>query len=218
MEIVMSIAKAPARRKDPVERRAEIVAMASRIALGEGLERVTAKHVADELGVVPGLVNHYFGAVDDLVAASFRYAVLEERAEIYGAAYVATRPLDQLRRLMAEFLIPDRDAVSLLWLDAWQASRRRPALLVEVVAQMDADSAAMAGLIEAGVAAGDFRTDDPLSAATRIMALVDGWSVQAVTRSKIDYSTVSAMVIRTTEFELGLKPGGLATGDPGIAD
>jgi AcrR family transcriptional regulator len=211
MTNVMSIAKLPARRKDPIERRAEIVESASRIAVDEGLERVTAKRVAEGLGVVPGLVNHYFAAVDDLVAASFGYAAQAERAEVYAVAYREGRPLDQLRRLLKEFLDPARDAVSLLWLDAWQASRRRPALLREVVAQMEADATELSGLIAAGVENSDFRVTDPASVAVVIMSLIDGLSIQAVTRSQIDYRTVSHMVVRTIETELGLSSGDLET-------
>jgi AcrR family transcriptional regulator len=206
---VMSIAKPQTRRKHPAERRAEIVAAASRVAIDEGLERVTAKRIAEQLGVVPGLVNHYFPAVDDLVAASFGYATQAERAEIYGVAFVAARPLDQMRRLVGELLDPTRDAVSLLWLDAWQASRRRPALLKEVVVQMNADSAELSRLIQAGVEAGEFRVDDATSTATRIMALVDGLSIRAAIRSRIDYDVVAALVLRTTETELGLGAGQL---------
>ena len=55
-----------ARRKPPKERRAEIIEAAAGIALADGLERVTARRVAEALGVFPGLVNHYFGSADDL--------------------------------------------------------------------------------------------------------------------------------------------------------
>jgi DNA-binding transcriptional regulator YbjK len=54
------------RRKPPDERRAEIIETASAIALAEGLDKVTARRVADALGVFPGLVNHYFRTADAL--------------------------------------------------------------------------------------------------------------------------------------------------------
>lgn len=207
---VMSIAKPKARRKDPAERQAEIVKAASRIAVHEGLDRVTAKRVAEALGVVPGLVNHYFIAVDDLVAAAFGFAAEAERTELYGSANLATSPLSQMQRLLAEFLDPARDAVSLLWLDAWQASRRRPALLKAVVAQMDMDSIDLTRLIRTGVAAGEFNVSDPAVAATRILSLIDGLSIQSATRSKIDYGVVAQMVVSTAESELGVALGSLA--------
>ena len=194
---------------DPAERRREIVAAASLVAVGEGLERVTAKRVAEELGVVPGLINHYFGSVDDLVAAAFGHAAEAERAVVYGAVSAGAGPLDELNRLLAAFLQPDRDLVSLLWLDAWQASRRRPALLAEVVRQMEADTTQLSMLITRGVESGHFVTVDAASTALRIMALIDGLSIQASTRAQIDYSMVADLVLSTIQSELGLAPGEL---------
>ena len=177
--------------------------------MGEGLERVTAKRIAEELGVVPGLINHYFGSVDDLVAAAFGHSAEAERAVVFGAGSAGTGPLDELNRLLAAFLQTDRDPVSLLWLDAWQASRRRPALLMEVVRQMEADTAQLAIMITRGVESGHFITDDAASTALRIMALIDGLSIQAATRAQIDYSVVVELVVRTIQSELGLAPGEL---------
>ena len=62
------------KRKPPAERREEIVAAASRLAVEEGLERLTLRRVAEALGVVPGLVNHYFPVAEDLAAAAFGFA------------------------------------------------------------------------------------------------------------------------------------------------
>jgi AcrR family transcriptional regulator len=194
---------------DPAERRQEIVAAASRIAVGEGLERVTAKRIAQELGVVPGLINHYFGSVDDLVAAAFGHAAGAERALLFGAASEGGAPRDELKRLLAGFLHADRDPVSLLWLDAWQASRRRPALLAEVVQQMEADTARLTELITRGVEAGHFSAVDAAPTALRIMALIDGLSIRAATRAQIDYTAVADLVVSTVESELGLARGEL---------
>lgn len=207
---VMSIAEPKSRRKDPIERRAEIVSEASQIAVSEGLERVTAKRVAEKLGVVPGLVNHYFAAADDLVAAAFGFAVRRERSEIYELAAKQDGPVAQLRCILAEWLDPDRDEVSLLWLDAWQASRRRPALLDEVVAEMDTDALELSRLIQSGVDSGDFVVDEAASAALRIMALVDGHSVQEAVRTRKDSRVVAAFAVRASETELGLPAGALA--------
>jgi AcrR family transcriptional regulator len=210
MGVVVSRAEAPVRRKSPTERRAEIVEVASRIAVGDGLDKVTAKRVATELGVVPGLVNHYFPAVDDLVAASFGYAAREEREEIFRLALQGESPRDRMRRLLAELLDPRRDPVSLLWLDAWQASRKRPALLVEVVAQMEEYTTLLTRLVQDGVDASVFAVADSSATALHIMSLIDGLSVQAASRSEIDYRAVSDFVVRTTEAELGLTLGALA--------
>ena len=131
---------------------AEIVDAASAIAVSDGLERVTAKRVAEALGVYPGLVNHYFPSVDELVAAAFGTAASGRARGRYSALPMSgPEPVTQVRTLLAAWLHEDRDPISLLWLDAWQASRRRPALRAEVVRQMQEDSARLGRVITAGM-------------------------------------------------------------------
>jgi AcrR family transcriptional regulator len=210
MNDVTSRPQATARRKPASERLAEIIETAAAIAVAEGLDRVTAKRVAAELGVFPGLVSHYFATADELVATAFAHAAANEREEIFGRAVLADRPVDRMRRLLGSWLHQDRDPVSLLWLDAWQASRRRPALLAEVGRQMNADLERLSAVIADGIAAGDFPVSDPAEPALQILSLIDGLSVQAATRQTLDYAPVRAMVLATAERLLAVGPGTLA--------
>jgi AcrR family transcriptional regulator len=199
----------PARRKPPEERRTEIVQAASVLALTEGLESLTLRRVADALGVVPGLVNHYFRSVEDLVAEAFTVAAYGETSAVFRTVEQETTPLVRMRALIALLVTPDRDDISLLWLDAWQASRARPALQAAVGEQMRVWQQRVADLISSGVADGVFRNDNPAAAATRLMAVVDGLSVHAAMRSPVDYAVVRQLVIDSTERELGLRQGEL---------
>jgi AcrR family transcriptional regulator len=210
MSGVTSRPQAQSRRKPASERLAEITESAAAIAVAEGLDKVTAKHVAETLGVFPGLVTHYFASADELVAAAFAHAAAAEREEVFASAALSGYPVDQVRRLLAAWLHEDRDPVSLLWLDAWQASRRRPALMDEVARQMNTDLDRLSALIAGGIADGDF----PVSGAARdialrILSLIDGLSVQAATRATLDYTVVRVMVITTAESLLGLGGGTL---------
>jgi AcrR family transcriptional regulator len=207
---VASRPKTAVRRKPAGERFAEITDTASALAVSEGLDKVTAKSVAGVLGVFPGLVTHYFATADELVAAAFAHAVTAERDEVFGHAALAGRPVGQLRRLLEAWLHRDRDPVSLLWLDAWQASRRRPALMAEVGRQMNADLDRLSAVIADGITAGDFPVERPGEPALQILSLIDGLSVQAATRETLDYTAVRAMAIATTERLLALPPGTLA--------
>ena len=81
-----------ARRKPPEERRTEIVQAASVLALTEGLESLTLRRVADALGVVPGLVNHYFRSVEDLVAEAFTAAAYGETSAVFRRRRAGRRP------------------------------------------------------------------------------------------------------------------------------
>ena len=209
MSGVTSRPQATARRKPASERLAEIIETAAAVAVAEGLDRVTAKRVAAELGVFPGLVSHYFATADELVATAFAHAAASEREQNFGLALQADRPVDRIRRMLEFWLHQDRDPVSLLWLDAWQASRRRPALLTEVGRQMNTDLDRLSAVIAAGIASGDFQINDPGAPALQILSLIDGLSVQAATRGILDYAPVREMVISTAERLLALPPGAL---------
>ena len=178
---------------------------AAAIALRDGLDKVTAKRVAAVLGVRPGLVDHYFSA-DQLVAAAFAHAASAERNEVFGEAESASDPVAGLRCLMAAWLEPGHDEFSLLWLDAWQACRHRPALREEVAAQMNEDIRRLGHLIQLGVDGGQLAVGKPDSAALQIMSLVDALSVQSAIRGTFDYTDVRTLVTTVTEQILGLRP------------
>ena len=197
------------RRKPPEERRAEILSTASALASAEGLESLTLRRVADELGVYPGLVSHYFQTVDELVVAAFRHAVSTESAECYAAAADGLTPLDRLRTLLASLIGHERDGVSLLWLDAWSAFRHRAGLAAEVNRQMAVDKQRLGDLIADGVAEGQFHTADPTASAARIYAVVDGLAVLAAVGPDVDYTAVRDLVFTNAECELGVAAGGL---------
>jgi AcrR family transcriptional regulator len=196
-------------RKSPAERRDEIVAAACRIALEEGLQSVTLRRVAELVGIMPGLVNHYFPVADDLAAIAFAVAAEDERDAVFNAAPEGAGVAARLRGLLEALYEEGSDAISLLWLDAWQASRNRPALRAEVGRQMEAWQTRLEGLIGEGVVAGHFKVADAGAAAMRILALIDGMSVQAAIPQRMSYQAVRDMVMRSSERELGMKKGGL---------
>lgn len=203
-----------ARRKAPEERRAEMIEAAAAIALADGLERVTARRVAEALGVFPGLVSHYFRSADELVAAAFVHAAASEHTQVFTHAEAATTRPEQIERLLNEWLSTEHDSMSLLWLDAWQASRRRPALMSAVTDQMSVDLSRLQTLIQAGIEEGhlEVANADVAAAALQLMALVDATSIQAAVRARIDYTPVYEMAIDTAETILGLPRGALRNG------
>ena len=193
-----------ARRKAPAQRRAEVIEAAAAIAVRDGLDKVTAKRVAAAIGVHAGLVDHYFTA-DQLVAAAFALAAAAESDEVFGEAEAIPDAPGQIRHLLATWLRPDHDPLSLLWLDAWQASRHRPALRDEVTAQMARDIDRLTVIIQGGAHRGEFTTAEPAVAAGQIFSLVDGLSVQAAIRGTIEYTYSQALVAVVTETILGVR-------------
>lgn len=178
---------------------------AAAIAVRDGLEKVTAKAVAAAIGVFPGLISHYFTA-DQLVAAAFGHAAAAERDDIFAAGQSAGDPLGELGSIIFEYVDPKRDPVILLWLDAWQASRYRPALRAEVIAQMNEDVRRMSALITAATDRGLARpVCGPEQAAVRILSLIDALDVQAAIRGGgfDDYTDVQAFLIGVVGQILG---------------
>jgi AcrR family transcriptional regulator len=64
-----------AERKSSDQRRDEIVRATLRLVATKGFTGVTLRDVATEVGVVHGLIRHYFATRDELVAAAFDFAV-----------------------------------------------------------------------------------------------------------------------------------------------
>jgi AcrR family transcriptional regulator len=184
-------------RRSPADRRAEILDAATRLALGRGLDHVTLRSIAEELGVAGSLVSHYFPAVDELLA------------EVFGQVEQLDSPRGQLAGFLQRLTDSERDAISALWMDAWHAGRRRPALADEVSRQTSLWTERLAALVQRGRAAGEFDTTDPRATAARIMAVVDGLTVQASLRDTIDYESVEQLVFQVAEREVGLPPGSL---------
>lgn len=186
------------------------MAAATRQALADGLDQVTLRSVAEDLGVVSSLVSHYFPSVDMLLAEAFAAAAGSELDEIWAEAAACASPVESLRALLISTVSRNRDRISLLWIDAWNAGRRRPSLHAEVAEQQARWIARITGLLESGRSDGMFTTADPRMSAMRIVAVIDGLSVQAVMATAIDYDSVSDLAFHVAERELGLAAGDLS--------
>lgn len=163
----------PAARRSPAERRAEIVGAAEAIALSEGLAGITMRAVATRLGVAPTLVVHHAESMDHLVAEAFTCIVAAELSELHAlAAGVPTeRALDAVLQAVLD---GTRDAVTLVWVEAWALGRRNVPLAAAVRTQMDAWREFFAQLIQAGCDVGRYRVADPLAVAGQLLGMLDG--------------------------------------------
>ncbi|MEU0937480.1 TetR family transcriptional regulator C-terminal domain-containing protein [Embleya sp. NPDC005971] len=196
-------------RKPPEERRAEIVRIAARIALEEGLERITLRRVADELGVRPGLIGHYFPAADDLVSESFTHAATKERASLLPGEEAGLAPIDRLARFLTRLTDGDYADLSRLWLNARHVSRFKTGLRAAVRAQEELTRDALATLIDEGVRRGEFTTEDPLGVALHILVNIDGLGAYTNDDVPFDHPALRDMTITTAERLLDLPVGTL---------
>ncbi|MEU3844720.1 TetR family transcriptional regulator C-terminal domain-containing protein [Streptomyces sp. NPDC028635] len=197
-------------RKDPAARRAEIVTAAAEVALSEGLEAVTLRRIAEELTVRPGLISHYFPAVEDLVAQAFADAATGELDALLPDGPQDGTPTERLARFLSLTRGEAYDSISRLWINARHLSRYRPPLRERVAVQEAAWRERLAGLIRQGVEAEEFRTDDPLVAAIQILVVLDGLGVHANTDTTNRPAAIVRLAATTAERELGLSHGALS--------
>ncbi|MDO9591054.1 MAG: TetR family transcriptional regulator, partial [Microcella sp.] len=110
-------------RKSSDERRDDIIRATLTLVARRGFAGVTLREVATEVGVVHGLIRHYFASRDELVAAAFDFAVVSElesdRALLDG--------LDPVSAL-AGWLAATPEHHYRVWFDAWSEAPRTPAL------------------------------------------------------------------------------------------
>ncbi|MCK8677770.1 TetR/AcrR family transcriptional regulator [Streptomyces lichenis] len=194
-------------RKSPEDRRAEIVAASAAVALAEGLECVTLRRIAEELGVRPGLISHYFPSAENLVAEAFGSAAGGELDTLLPADRSGASPPEHLAAFLARTSGPAYDAVSLLWINARHLGRYRPVLGERVAAQEAAWRGRLADLVRTGTGSGDFRAGDPVIAATQILVVLDGLSANAGMPELP--AVVARMAVTTAEQALGLPHGAL---------
>ncbi|QYM76651.1 TetR/AcrR family transcriptional regulator [Leucobacter luti] len=200
---------APRVRKAPEERRSEILEEAARIALDEGLERITLREVAERLGVRPGLIGHYFPVIGDLVNAAFALAVSRERDRLFVPS---GSPVERLAGFVRRVESAEARSLGRLWLNARHLARFAPGLAAAIAQQERLDEERLTALIEAGVVAGDFRAEHPAAACVRIWMAVDGLGAYANSPAVFEagaYSAYDGFVGDVCAWTLGLEPGGL---------
>ncbi|MFG2884101.1 TetR/AcrR family transcriptional regulator [Streptomyces sp. NPDC048297] len=196
-------------RKDPAARRAEIVDAAAAVALAEGLECVTLRRIAEELDVRPGLISHYFPSVEDLVAEAFGSAATGELDAMLPAGGPEDTPTRRMARFLARTSGDAYDTLSRLWINARHLSRYRTTLRDRVAEQEGAWRGRLEALVQDGVTAGEFRTEDPLVTAIHILVVLDGLGAHANTPTPDRPPAASRMAVTLAERELGLPTGAL---------
>src|SRR5918994_434664 len=102
-------------RRSAGERIAEIGDAARAIALESGLNAVTLRGVAQQMGVASALVAHYAPSMNDLVAGTFASIVGAELVELEQLAAGEDGPSAALVSVLGSMLDEDRSEVTLIW-------------------------------------------------------------------------------------------------------
>lgn len=161
------------RREDPDARRASLIEACARVLGREGMGGTSVRAIAVEAGVSPGLIGHYFGGVDALVAATYAQVEARVAAALDQAVAVAgPDPRARLDAYVSASLLPpiaDSDLLS-TWIAFWSLVRARP----EIAALHDEQYGRFRTDLEKLLAQSGVNQTALRQTAIAITALVDG--------------------------------------------
>ncbi|MFJ9081734.1 TetR family transcriptional regulator C-terminal domain-containing protein [Streptomyces sp. NPDC102384] len=165
-------------RLSVAERREELLGAAIEQIEARGVAAVRIADVASALGVSNALVLYHFSTKEKLVAAAFAHAAESDLAHLRKLLGRRTTALKRLRAAVRWYAPTGQAKGWRLWIEGWAAALREPALR-EVTRDLDRQwKAALAEVVAEGVVAGEFVCADPMAAALRLTALLDGLAVQ----------------------------------------
>ena len=96
--------------------------------LRKGIAATTVRDVAAEMGSSPGLVHHYFGSMDDLLATAFDQVAAGGSQSTRAAMAAESDQVAMLAEFFRTYTRDDQDWAFQLWLDAWADANRSPCL------------------------------------------------------------------------------------------
>jgi AcrR family transcriptional regulator len=200
-----------AARQSVQVRREEILRATVTQITQRGFANTRVTDVANSLNISSALIFYHFESKNRLLSEAFSYAAerdLQQLDRIRASQLSALRRLQRILSLYGPGSGPGQAWP--LWIDAWATALRVPELQA-VSRRLDVHwKDIVAAVIAEGVEGGEFRCPDPVAAAWRITALVDGLAVQATVHTGVvAKATMRRWVRLVTAAELDLPESAL---------
>jgi len=151
--------------------RGAILAAATAVFEAQGIDGISMRHLASEIGVSATALYHHFDSKEALVAATCEAGFTEFGARLEAAARAAASPLDAVRALTDVYV--DFALERPMHYDVMMIRPHRWAFDIDL--NKDPESfAGLVALMEACQSAGQIRPQDPREAAHMIWAAIHG--------------------------------------------
>ncbi|MEM8814158.1 MAG: TetR family transcriptional regulator C-terminal domain-containing protein [Pseudomonadota bacterium] len=155
------------------ERRRQIVEAAYELIAEKGLSETATSDVTRKLNVGSGLLHHYFSSWKELRAEAVRTFVLAEIAAV--DSMLASSDADELVARLTDWMVDDPGFRHWsIWLNAIEEARRDPAMAAVVQEAYRNWHAVIVRVLRRLDAACQGCCSDPVAAAWRLSALMDG--------------------------------------------
>ncbi|MFB7218503.1 TetR/AcrR family transcriptional regulator [Streptomyces sp. NPDC056227] len=167
------------RRRSTAPPREEVLAAAMATIAERGLDGLTMAGLGRDVSMSSGHLLYYFRTKDELLLQTLEWSegrLGAERRELLARQTPVRERLDAY----VDLYIPDghRDPHWTLWLEVWNRSQNADAdARARQVAIEGAWHRDLVALLAEGVSRGEFRTVDADRFATRLRALLDGFSI-----------------------------------------
>ncbi|GLX22241.1 MULTISPECIES: TetR/AcrR family transcriptional regulator [Streptomyces] len=160
--------------------REDVLAAAMATIAERGLEGLTMAGLGRQVGMSSGHLLYYFGSKDELLLQTLEWSEAALGSE--RRALLARRgPARERVRAYVDLYVPDgaRDPHWTLWLEVWNRSQNAGPQERERQAAIEgAWHRDLVALLAEGISRGEFRAVDPDRFASRLRALLDGFSIQ----------------------------------------
>jgi AcrR family transcriptional regulator len=161
-------------------RRGELLDAARQVVLERGMASTRIADIAQATNVSGGLVHYHFATKDELMAEMLRASSEVEQQQLSQIVDAQASALDRLDRVLRYYIPRTRtDQSWILWIEAWSAGLRAPAMQAILLELERAWLQALERVIRDGVAGGEFSCPDPAASAERLDALLDGLMVRS---------------------------------------
>ena len=183
-----------ARKRDQVNRRAELAAAVHSAVLARGLEGVRLRDVAEEAGVTPAAVL-YYGDLDALIYQTYQQAIERFSTEREQVAEQFVDARDRLRVCIEHGVAsgPEDSLVRLLF-EYWPRCLRDPKAAALDSALTERQIAAYSGILAMGEAQGHFTlSDSPRVLAANLLAMEDGYQMEVLAGRRTRDDVIAAL-------------------------
>jgi len=194
--------------------RERILDAACDVIAEQGIDDVRIARIATLAGVSPPLVHYHFATRAALLGEA-----LEHSFELLGDLRTTSADDDgwtAARRLgwMIDQSLPfpgmgDREWG--LWLELWRQAARREELRTVAARLYERYEEWIAEVVDDGIAAGEFVTDDPQAVVQRLIAAIDGVGLRVlVDDPRMGLAHARRLVVEQVAAQLGTSPEALA--------